>query len=502
MFDYYFKTAFFLFYLPFCFICNAQENQSIQSWWSSELYPADNRWFTNPPAESKIRYRLSPQSDLNWQPFKTEASLTFQINPDQKYQMVLGFGTSLEATTIYAICKNKTPEQQREILTALIDPTTGMGLNLFRITIGTSDFSDGRKFSRHLKGFYSYQDDPDLPFSIGNDIQLGILDILRMAIEVGKKLNPPRTIKFIASCWSPPGWMKASNELIGGTLKPGYERKLAFYFRQFIEASQNQGIPIYAMTLQNEPNFLPDDYPGMRLSHEQELNLVLATYEEFRYASSESLISTEIWINDHNFDYWKKADFILNSLEKAGKKHYVDAVAFHNYSNSPVSNMARLQEKHPEIRMTFTEKSEFGVDGMYFIQQYFRNWSTCYLSWVTMSTQQLDEHNQGPYNKPGELSPTLFIQKDGVTSEWYKIPEFYMLSQFSRFIQPGACRIECTPGSPNRLTAISFINPDQTIITVLVNQTEKDQSFRVIYQGKQFHARLPRKTVGTYLWVE
>jgi O-glycosyl hydrolase len=164
--------------------------------------------------------------------------------------------------------------------------------------------------------------------------------------------------------------------------------------------------------------------------------------------------------------------------------------------------MARLQEKHPEIRMTFIEKSEFGVDGMYFIQQYFRNWSTCYLSWVTMSTQQLDEHNQGPYNKPGELSPTLFIQKDGVTSEWYKIPEFYMLSQFSRFIQPGACRIECTPGSPNRLTAISFINPDQTIITVLVNQTDKDQSFRVIYQGKQFHARLPRKTVGTYLWVE
>lgn len=501
MFSRFFPFLFIFSLFQLIFAVHACEFPTIQSWWTSELLPGSERWFTNPPLETEIQYRLTPQPDLSWQAVQPAELLTFYINSESKYQTVLGFGTSLEATTVYAIRKNKTLEQQREILKALIDPETGMGLNLFRITIGTSDFSDGRKLSPHPKGFYSYQDDLNTPFSIANDIQLGIPAILNLAQEVAANLKPPRTIQFLASCWSPPGWMKTSQELIGGTLKPDYEKKLAQYFRQFIESYQRLGIPILAMTLQNEPNFLPDDYPGMFLSREQELNLTIAAYEEFNSESSPLPISTQLWINDHNFEYWKKADFILQSLEKMGKKHYVGAVAFHNYSHSPVSNMTRLHQKHPEIPVAFTEKSEFGVIGMYHIQQYLQNWSTCYFSWVTMSTQQLDEHNQGPYNKPGELSPTLLIQKNGHLPEWYKIPEYYLISQFSRFIQPGACRIACTPGAPDKVTAVAFINPDQTIVLVLVNQTAKEQEFRAIFQEKQFKTTLSAKTVATYCWT-
>ena len=101
----------------------------------------------------------------------------------------------------------------------------------------------------------------------------------------------------------------------------------------------------------------------------------------------------------------ENADKVLSGLEDSGKKHCVDGTAFHNYSRSPASNMTKLHQKHPEKEILVTEHAEWGVSGMHNIQQYFRNWSRSYVYWVTMSTTRLDEHNQGPYNRLGELSP-------------------------------------------------------------------------------------------------
>lgn len=464
-------------------------------WVSSELFPESPIWFKQPPDSLEIRYRLAPV-DLT---SRSERFLSadihcFSINAEKKYQNVCGIGTSFEETTVYAIRKNKNEKEIKDILRSLIDPTTGIGMNLFRITIGTSDFSDGRAVSAHPQGFYSYQDRTDDDFSIQNDLDLGIIDVLKTALQVASECHPPQQINFFASCWSPPPWMKTSGALIGGTLKKGYENKLALYFRRFIEAYRQHGIPIAAITAQNEPNFVPDTYPGMQLDWRQERDLVIAIYEEFQ---RQPQINTKLWIIDHNFEFWKKADKILTSLAKMNKKFYVDAVAFHDYSRAPASNMLKLKRRHPEINVQFSEMSKFGVRGMYDIQNYFWNGAQSYVYWVTMSTQDPEEHNQGPYNKLAKLSPTLLIKTAGDNPDWYVNADYYLLGQFSRFIRPGAVRIQCDRGAAKSLTAVAFQNPENDIVVVFVNQTEKLQPFQIIHEGHFYTSDIPAQSVGT-----
>ena len=284
---------------------------NVHVWWSSELLPGSAVWFTDPPKDSDIRYRLSPQKEIERTGFSSGRGTIFTIDTTKIYQSVLGIGISLEATSLYALMKNKSEKQIRDLIRLILDPENGMGLNLFRVTIGTSDFSDGRKYSTHPKGFYTYQDSEDEPFSIQPDIDMGIIKVLQMFVEEASSLN--QGIKFFASEWSPPPWMKTSGNIIGGTLKAGYEKQLALYFRKFIEAYEAKGIPVYAITIQNEPNFTPDSYPGMKLSPEQEKGIALASFEEFGDTTAgKKHLDTRIWINDHNMNHWSNANKVLN----------------------------------------------------------------------------------------------------------------------------------------------------------------------------------------------
>ena len=463
---------------------------------SSELYPQNSIWFTRPPDQSEIRFKLTEFDALPWsETTAPDRATRFVIDPHKTHQTMLGIGTSLEETSIYAMLKNKTRAQTREILRALIDPKQGIGMTLFRVCIGTSDFSDARSVSSHAQGFYTYQPRPGDSFSIQNDIDLGIVSVLHMAQDVAEECG--QEIRFFASAWSPPAWMKTSEALIGGTLKQGMERELAQYFRKFIEAYAAQGIPIHAMTMQNEANFTPDAYPGMTLSWQQERDLVIATYEVFQ---REPKVDTKLWIIDHNFEFWKKADRILQSLEKLGQKHYVDAAAFHDYSSAPPSDMMKLKQRHEHIGLQFSEMSKFGVSGMADIQSYLFNGAQSYVYWVTMSTQTPEEHNQGPWNTIKNLSPTILMQLDGDTPKWIKNSDYYLLGQFSRFIRPGAERIECPFGDPSTLTAVAFRNPEGGMAVVLVNQTVKSQPFSITVGQHACTGTVPEKSVATVTW--
>lgn len=475
---------------------------SVHIWWSSELMPGSEVWYTNPPSADEITYKLSRQKPVDWKTTGENQPNTFNIDATTTYQSILGIGTSLEATSIYALLKNKGDSEVRTFIRNILDPVNGMGLNMFRITIGTSDFSDGRAFSKHPKGFYTYQEQPDIPFSIQPDIDLKIIKVLQMFIEEAKSIN--QEILFFASCWSPPAWMKTSDNLIGGTLKKGYEKQLAFYYRQFIEAYAAQGIPVHAITIQNEPNYLPRNYPGMLLSPQQERDIAIAVYDEFNSKSAgKKKINTRIWINDHNMDSWKNAKKVLDDLKAMGKPEIVDGVAFHNYEpNTSPESMSQLHELHPDKDIHLTEHSEWGVSGMYNIQEYFLNWSRSYMYWVPMTTIKTDEHNQGPYNTFSELSPPLFIERGVNSSDMYVTPEYYLLSQFSRFIRPGAVRLACNKGSVNSLTSLVFRNKDNIIVQVLVNQTNKEQPFETWLGNRCFKSSLPPKSVGSYEWKD
>ena len=192
---------------------NTSTHSAPQAVVSAEWHPNDKQWYSEPWPEEAVPHRLD---DLPVQAVSNaDAKNLIVLDPDRQYQRILGIGASLEHSTVYAIRKNKSPAQQKALLSALIDPVNGIGLNLFRISIGTSDFSDGTHAQTppdNPKGWYSFQDTPDSAFSIQRNIELGIVNTLQMALEVGKETHNP--VKLVASPWSPPRWMREHNNMV------------------------------------------------------------------------------------------------------------------------------------------------------------------------------------------------------------------------------------------------------------------------------------------------
>ena len=142
-------------------------------------------------------------------------------------------------------------------------------LSFLRQPIGASDFVEGPH--------YTYDDLPAgrtdyrmRRFSIAHD-RAEILPLLRQALA----LNPQ--IKVIGSPWSPPAWMKTNQSLVGGRLidTPRIYAAYARYLVKFVKAYERAGVPIYALTVQNEPqNRKPDAYPGMDMPVAQQAKLI------------------------------------------------------------------------------------------------------------------------------------------------------------------------------------------------------------------------------------
>lgn len=484
-------------------------NSTVESWYSSALHANDSQWYKPQWQESDIPLKLSKQAALHWYKQANDSQQKIKIDSEIHYQTVLGLGSSLEHASVYAIRKNKNEAQQRQVLKALIDPNTGIGLNLFRISIGTSDFSDGTLATppaSHPNGWYSLQDNADGAFSIERNRSLGIIATLKMAIEVGEKNQNP--LKFVATPWSPPAWMRENNTMVkGGALKTDMMDNYVRYLRQFVESYQAEGIPIYAITMQNERQFEPETYPGLIMSWQQERDLLIKVYENFHNIGGKfgAEIKVKLWSLDHNFNYWQQAAAQISSLQKMAKDHYLDATAFHHYDGDS-AQMALLHESHPDKDVIFTEGSVWGIGGdnanrgFQSVIRHFRHWSTAYISWVTMLTQRPDEANQSPYNQLGKVGPTLLIQQKGNSSQWYKIPEYWLLGQFSRFIKRGAKRIYSNEGSIATLSNVAFQNPDNSIIVVVANSREHEQTLNIEYNQQYIHTRIPGNSLATFRW--
>ena len=488
-------------------------SSTIESWISSEFHPMSDKWYTDPWPETNICYRLTEQPPLEWGRRKNmgTATKTVLIDSPTTYQTISGIGSSLEHTTIYAIRKNKTRSPQRAILESLISPDEGIGMNLFRIEIGRSDFSDGTKASPpplYKKGWFSLKDAPNAPFSIDRPLSLGIIDTLKMAIEVGNATKNP--IKIFASPWSPRDWMRAKKSMVqGGPIKRSVLDNYASYLHRFVEAYAAEGIPIYAITLQNERLFEPVDYPGMIIAWELERDLLIEVHNNFRSVNRGygEPLDVKLWALDHNFDHWREAELLISDLKANDQTHMLDGIAFHQYGGLS-KQMAALQSLHPDVRVMFTKGSVWGLNGddnrrgFETLIQHLRNGATTYSAWVTMITQNPAEANQGPYNTVGKVAPTMLIQENGSSAESYKTPEFWLMGQFSRFVRPGAVRIHSNYGSIQTVTNVTFLNPDGTYVLIVANSTSKHQTFNVEFSNQNLNAGIPPKSIATNRWTD
>jgi glucosylceramidase len=209
---------------------------------------------------------LSREGDVPMSPVDTATALPrIVVDEGTAYQEMVGFGAAITDASAWLIQSRLSAAQRDSLLADLFGRDPGIGLSFTRLTIGASDFSRAR---------YSLDDvppgetDPTLArFSIEPN-RRDVLPVVKQALAI----NPELAV--MASPWSAPGWMKASGSLIGGTLRHDAYPAFAEYLRRYVEVYAGEGVPIFAITLQNEPHHEPNDYPGMRLTPSQRAELV------------------------------------------------------------------------------------------------------------------------------------------------------------------------------------------------------------------------------------
>ena len=421
------------------------------------------------------------------QPLETEASIL--INPNKLHQTFVGIGAALtdaSAETFYKLDK----DQQDLFMQAYYSIDKGIGYSLARTIIHSCDFSSGS---------YTYVEEGDAglnSFNIDHDRKYRI-PFTKLAIEAAGG-----ELLMYASPWSPPAFMKTNgNMLEGGKLKEEFYQPWANYYVKFIKAYEAEGIPIWGLSIQNEP-MAKQRWESCIYTAEEERdflkNYLGPTLEK------EGLGDKKIIVWDHNRDLlFERANIILNDPE-ANK--YVWGSGFHWYEDwkdgTPMyKNVAEVNEAFPDKKLIFTEGCNENYDieriedpklaeryGKAMIND-FNNGTVAWTDWNIL----LDETG-GP-NHVGNLCFAP-VHGDTNTGKLFFTNSYYYIGHFSKFIRPGAKRIT-TGTTANHLSATSFKNVDGSIVVVALNDSDSSLDYMLTIHNKTAKLNMPAHGIQT-----
>ncbi len=460
-------------------------------------------WVTTPDGAE----RMHDRGTVEFAPGGSEA-LTISVDPSRGYQSMDGFGASItdsSASVLYGLSK---PQRDAAMRSLFADNR----LSFLRQPIGASDFVDGPH--------YTYDDVPAgrtdyrlRRFSIDHD-RAQILPLLRQAL----RLNPQ--IKVMGSPWSPPAWMKTNQSLIGGRLidSPRIYDAYARYLVKFVRAYKREGVPIYALTVQNEPqNRTPKGYPGTDMPVAQQAKLIAALGPKLRRAG----FRTKILGYDHNWSLHPddakttppgedpEAEYPTKLLYTRAAR-WIDGTAFHCYAGDP-ARQTELQHRFRDKGVWFTECSgshgatdppaKFFADTLKWharnvVLGVTRNWGKTVVNW------NLALRPDGrPYNGGCETC-TGVITVDG--DSWSQNAEYFTLGHLARFVKPGAVRIASTSfgttGWNGQIMDVAFRNRDGSTALVVHNENDEPRTFAVAQGGSSFDYTLPGGALATFVW--
>ncbi len=397
--------------------------------------------------------RVSAAPTIPWTESGAEgAHYSIRLNPEEKFQDILGFGGAFSDATCYMF--NQLPAAARaELFHTLFSPSE-MGLNVCRTCIGSADSATN---------VYSYDDgdvDPDLTrFSIEHDRQY-ILPMLRQA----RGVNPD--LFLFSSPWSPPGWMKSNGSMLGGCMRHTYMPSYANYFLKFLRAYDAEGVPVQAVTVQNEVDTDQDgEMPACAWPQDYEADFVTMHLGPLFERSG---VRTKIWIIDHNYNLWGRA---MGELETPDMRKYTNAIAWHGYAGEP-EWMSRVQNAFPDVEMYWTEGGPYYKAPDYLKE--WSNWGKAFTSILrngcrSITTWNLatDEHGR-PYvgKSPAGVGGAMII--DSATKKVSYSGMFWALGHFSRFVRRGARRID-SESTTTDLHHCAFENPDGSLVAVITN---------------------------------
>ena len=454
---------------------------------------------------------LSPRQTLHFssKPIATAPLIT--VDDAQSFQTIDGFGASLTDSAAWLFAKKLSPTQTDAAFKMLFSRKNGIALSFLRQPIGSSDLA---------VTFYSYDDlceqtskacttptgvaDPSLAhYSLAHD-QEYILPLLKKALA----LNP--AVKVMLTPWSPPGWMKSSGSTLGSnpetkqpsSLLPAYYPAFANYLVKTVQGYEAAGVPIYALSVENEPLFAPPTYSGMQM-------LALEQAAFFGDALAPALftahLTPKVMAYDHN---WDRPDYPEAVLKDPKAGALAAGTAWHHYAGDPAV-MTRSHEEFPLKDQWVTESSggtwQKGLGGKGNILgeeaaeliAVTRNWSKSYVLWALATDEKHGPVVGGCDTCRGlvtiDLSePTKPVVKPEV--------DYYVLGHASKFLLPDAVRIASDEPTGTTLKDVAFRNPDGTVVLYTLNAGTASQDLQIGFHGKTATTTLPAGAVATFVW--
>jgi glucosylceramidase len=422
--------------------------------------------------------RLSPTGTKSFETAEQarETEISIFVNPEKSFQTFWGIGGALTDASAEVFAKLPV-EKQEAFLKSYYDVDTGIGYSLARVPIHSCDFSSAS---------FTYISDTDKElktFSIDHDQEFRLPFIKRAIQAAGGKLP------LYASPWSPPPHMKSNGEMLhGGSLLPEYYDSWALYYTKFIKAYEAEGIPIWGITLQNEP-MATQRWESCIYTAEQERDFLKNHLGPTMVR--EGLHNKKIIVWDHNRDLIAERAHTIFGDPEASK--YAWGIGFHWYetwtgSDPNFNNLNNVTESYPDKKLVFTEGcAERFIDGRYeywpnaerYGNSMINDFNHGTVGWTDWNIL-LDETG-GP-NHVGNLCFAP-VHANTRTGELVYTPSYYYIGHFSKFIRPGAKRIS-TSASRTYIESTSFLNEDGKMVTVVMNSTDEPIEYK-LYIGMQ-----------------
>jgi glucosylceramidase len=460
--------------------------------------------------------RHAPGDPLAWKPVTEVASDAIALDPGTTRQEMLGFGAAMTDASAWVL--SQIPAGERAALMHELFSPDEMAMSVCRSCIGSSDYS---------KELFSYddseQDDPELKkFSIDHD-KAYVLPMLKEA----RQQNPG--LFLLSSPWSPPAWMKFNRSMLGGTIKKSTLEPYSRYMLKFVQAYQAEGVPVNAITVQNETDTTVDGrYAACLWSQEDEI-LFVGRYLGPLFRQSN--IPTKIWVLDHNFALWGRA---IAELADPAANEYIDGIAWHGYAGEP-SAMTQVHNAFPQKHAYFTEggprrpagqpASPSGNNQMTAWTQWAawandvcRNWCRS----ITMWNIALDEYGtpyiglrEGPGGMAAPASEQTRAPRMGagvvtVENATHKVTRnarFWAVAHYSKHVKRGAKVFQtdgvgasaAAPTSPSPVSHVGFRNPDGSYVVVLAN-SGPEKRVQLLMGTSALDMNLPADSVHTLQW--
>lgn len=403
------------------------------------------------------------------------------IYPQIKYQKIIGFGGAITEASGYSY--NLLPNSKKEELLNDYFSSDGLGYSIGRLPIGSSDFS---------KKSYSYSYKPDLSdFSIDKDKEY-IIPFIKDA------LNKNENIKFLASPWSPPKFMKSNKMLVlGGKLLDKYKQTYADYISKYISSYKQEKININFITVQNEPNAM-QMWESCLYSEKDEAEFA---YKYLYPTFQKNNIDTKILVWDHNKEkLFSRAvsEIITNEASNA-----ISGFAFHWYTGDHFENIELVRESFPEKLLIHTEGctgySKFNPnDEVKNAEMYahdilgdLNSGVNAYIDWNLIL-----DNNGGPNHKLNFCNSPIMLNPD--STDYIKNLSYYYIGHFSKFIKPESKRIAYSKYT-DRIEVTSFINTDNSIAIVLLNRNGFNKEYNLCVNDIVIHDNLDSHAIVTYL---